>query len=294
MSSKVQQTRAEGDFPQDDWRANALRQVRTLYVSFVQGLFSAAPPGSYRWAPTLGETEIIVTDESVINVDVVGKRPAVNFTRGPVGSTSLGHDDLLSYNFETGAKKKSILIAGMMNVNCCSRVDLESEAIAWTIAEQLWLHRELLMKAGFFEIGRQFVIGNPSPAGSIVAGDSADEWYATTASLPFQFARTSSFTPINRNVIDQIDFVLRSQGMKFQSMGPVRGYKINTRVAGFDQNKVPHPLNPTQQVVVVPAHPFRSGIRPPSLGGRVLPIQRDTVEQSETPMTVTTSTPFKV
>lgn len=294
MSSKIRQTRAEADFPRDDWRTGALLQVRTLYVAFVQGLFAAAPRGTYHWDPSPEATEIYVTDENVINGDVVGKRPAVNFSRGPVQSNSLGHDDLLSYSFETGAKKKSVLIAGMMNINCCSRVDLESEQLAWVIGEQLWMHRELLMKAGFFEIGRQFVIGAPSPAGSLVAGDSSDEWFATTVSCPFQFARTSSFTPINREVVNQIGFTLQTQGKTFRSLGPVAGHKIDSSAEGVEQNKVPHPLNPTQQVVVRAAHPYRAGIRPPSLGGRVLPIQRDTVEQSDAPVTVVTSTSFKV
>jgi|HigsolmetaAR202D_1030399.scaffolds.fasta_scaffold04504_6 hypothetical protein len=294
MSSKIQTTRAEGDFPQDDWRAHALRQVRTLYVSFVQGLFSAAPAGSYRWHPVPHETEIYITDENVIHGDVVGKRPAVNFTRGPVQSNTLGHDDLLDYKFETGQKKKSVLISGIMNVNVCSRIDVESEDLAWLIAEQLWMHREMLMKAGFFEIGRQFVVGAPSPAGSLVVADSADEWYATTASLPFQFHRTSVFTPLNKEIVDQIGFTLRARGMTFLSKGPVTGHKVDTSAPGVEEHKVPHPLNPAKQVVIRPAHPYRAGLRPPSMGGRVLPIQRGTVEQSDAPVTAVTSTSFKV
>ena len=293
MSSKIRQTRAEADFPQDDWRSHALRQVRTLYASFVQGLFMAAPKGSYHWDPRPEVTEIYVTDERVIQATTVGKRPAVNFSRGPVRSNSLGMDDMLDYKFDSGQKTKSVLISGIMNINVCSRVDLESEDLAWTIAEQLWMHRELLMKAGFFEIGRQFVVGSPSPAGSLVANDSADEWYATTASLPFQFHRTSVFTPINRDVLQQINFNLRTNNRHVQSKGPVTGYAVDSSAPGVDEHKVPHPLNPTQQVVIRPAHPYRAGIRPPSLGGRVLPIQRGTVEQSEAPVTVV-PTSFKV
>lgn len=295
MSSKIRQTRAEGDFPQNDWRTGALMQVRMLYIQFVQGLFAAAPPGTYRWTPQLHDTEIIVTDENPINVDVVGKRPAVSFTRGPVQSNTLGFDDMLEYQFDTGRKKKGVLIAGMMNVNCCSRVDLESENIAWIIAEQLWMHRELLMKAGFFEIGRNFIISPPSPAGSIVNTDSGDEWYATTVSLPFQFSRTSQITPINKHIVEQIGFTLNVRRPNApESLGPVTGYNVDTNAPGVGPNYVPHPLNPTKQVVVRAVHPYRSGLRPPSMGGRVLPIQRDTVEQSDAPAMVVTSTSFKV
>lgn len=293
MSSKIRQTRAEGDFPANDWRTGALLQVRTLYIAFTQGLFAAAPPGTYHWEPLLQNSEIVITDENPINLDTVGKRPAVGFSRGPVQSNTLGFDDMLGYNFQTGAKKKGVLISGMMNINCCSRVDIESEQLAWLIGEQLWMHRELLMRAGFFEIGRQFVIGPPSPAGSIVAGDSADEWYATTLSCPFQFSRTSSFTPINKDIVQQIGVTMRTQGIPVRPLGPTTGYAIDSSVDGLEPPKVPHPLNPTQQVVIRSANPYRPGLRPPSIGGRVLPIQQDTVEQSEAPVTGA-STSFKV
>lgn len=294
MSSKIRQTRAEGDFPQNDWRTGALMQVRTLYLSFVQGLFAAAPVGTYRWSPLLNETEIVVTDEKVFNVIAAGKRPGVTFSRGPVQSNTLGFDDMLEYQFDTGRKKKGVLVSGMMNINVLSRVDLESENLAWMIAEQMWMHRELLMRAGFFEIGRQWIVSSPSPAGSLVPDDLGDEWYATTVSAPFQFSRTSSFTPINRHIVEQIGFTLNTRRPEHvQGQGPSTGFLVNTTAPGVEPFCTPHPLNPAKQVVVRPAHPYRAGIRPPSMGGRVLPIQRSTVEQSDAPATVVT-TSFKV
>lgn len=294
MSSKIRQSRAEGDFPRDDWRTGALLQVRTLYISFCQGLFSAAPPGTYRWAPTLADTEIAITDENPLNADAIGLRPAISFTRGPVRSNTLGQDDMLHYNFETGAKKKSVLISGVMNINCMSRNDIESEQIGWIVAEQLWMHRELLMRAGFFEIGRDWVVGAPMAAGSLVDGDNSDQWKATIVSTPFQFSRTSQFTPINQQVVDQIGVTLRTQGFPVRGRGPVDGYNISSTADGVEPPKQPHPLNPSQQVVVRAAHPLRPGLRPPAMGGRVLPIQQATVEQSSAPVTVVTTTPFKV
>lgn len=295
MSSKIRQTRAEPDFPQHDWRTGALTQVRTLYALFVQGLFSAAPPGTYRWAPSLADTEIIVTDENPINMTVVGKRPAISFSRGPVQSNTLGMDDMLEYRFDNGKKTKGVLINGVMNINAVSRVDLESENIAWIVAEQLWMHRELLMRAGFFQIGQQFVISPPSPAGSIVSSDSGDEWFATTVSAPFQFSRTSSFTPINKRIVENIGFTLRTGvPQHFQSQGPTTGFLVEETAPGVEAFCTPHPLNPTKMVVVRPAHPNRAGIRPPSMGGRVLPIQRPTVEQSDAPVPTGTRTSFKV
>ena len=300
MPSKIRQTRANGEWPDNDWRSGPLLTVRTIYIQFVQGLFSAAPKGNYNWSPLLEETEIVVTDENPINVEAIGKRPAVGFTRGPVQSYTLGQDDLLGYNFETGKKVKSVLIPGTMSINVCSRNDIESESLAWVIAEQLWMHRELLMRAGFFEIGRGFVIGAPSPAGSIVVADSSDEWYVTTVTSPFQFHRTSSFAPLGHYIMNNMNVSFRLQGIPTvpnQPVGdPAAGppFQLETTAPGVEPPLQPHPLNPAQTVVVRSVDPRRSGLRQPSMGGRTIPIQGNGVEESETPMTGVINTSIKV
>jgi len=297
VPSRIRQTTGRGEFPENSFRVSPLEQVRTLYVGFCQGLFAAAPLGTYHWSPALEDTEIIITDESPINVEVVGQRPAISFTRGPVQSFSLGQDDMLTYDFATGKKKKSILVPGTMSINCCSRVDLESERLAWIVAEQLWMHREILMRAGFFEIGRQFVVGAPSPAGSIVSNDSADEWYATTVSSPFQFYRTSQFTPLGKKILEGIDLQFATNSMIVNPQGPPANpggadppYSVNTEAPGTTPPFQPHPLNPAQMVTVRSANPYKPGLRAPSIGGRTIPITRQAVEESVAPVTVVTST----
>lgn len=298
MPSKIRQVQGQGEFPQHSFRDSPLEQVRTLYIGFCQGLFAAAPPGTYRWAPSLEDTEIIITDESPVHVDVVGKRPALSFTRGPVQSYSLGHDDMLSYDFETGRKRKSILVPGTMSINCCSRSDLESERLAWIVAEQLWLHRELLMRAGFFEIGRQFVVGAPSPAGSIVEGSAADEWVATTISSPFQFYRTSQITPLGREILNGVNLQFSASAASVGGQGPVASTNgadpaanVQSAAPGVGANMVPHPLNPSQMVTVRSTRPYATALKPASMMGRAIPIQTVPVEQSQgTAVTVVTHT----
>lgn len=301
MPSRIVKSQGQGEYPQNSFKYGPLEQVRTLYVGFCQGLFAAAPLGTYHWSPTLEETEIVITDESPIHLDVIGKRPAISFTRGPVQSYSLGQDDMLSYDFETGRKKKSILVPGTMSINCCSRNDIESERLAWIIAEQLWLHRELLMKAGFFEIGRQFVIGAPSPPGSLVAGDSADEWVATTISSPFQFYRTSQITPLGREILDGIGMQFSTLVTSANPLGPVGSTNgadppgsISSGAPGVKQQMVPHPLNPAQEVILRATRPHAPVLRPPSMGGRAIPIQTTAVEQSVEPVTHVTKHTTKV
>lgn len=290
-----------------------LAQVRRLYVGFVKGLFSAAPPGSYHWSGgpsggTSDESEIWVSDEYPIDADKVGQRPAVSFTRGPVQFYSLGMDDMLSYDFHTGRKRKGVLIPGVMSIHCASRNDIESESIAWIIAEHLWLLRERLMKQGFFEIGRQFQIGAPSPAGSIVVNDSGKEWYAASVSSPFQFPRMSQFSPLNMQILDGIELEIKTQVRKIKQQGPAashNGVELPVQVhvcpppsyapdasdtggrspdpGGVlppPPNIQPHPLNPAVKVVVRSAHPYKPAVRPPSMNGQAIPLADPCVEQS--------------
>lgn len=314
MPTRLSETEARGDLPDSSFKYTPLQHVRVLFASFVQGLFYAAPRGYFHWEPSLDDTEIVITDENPINIEVVGRRPAITFTRGPVQFYSLGLDDMVSYDFATGAKKKSVLVPGTMTINCCSRNDLESEKIAWIVGEHLWLLRELLMKEGFFEIGRQPMIGAPSPAGSIVAGEGSREWFVTSINCPYQFYRTSQITPLNQKIVNNVQATLR-HSIRPLSKKPYEALFMGNEVArnihecppgsfapdasdargatpnpadGEQQNLplVPHPLNPAKRVVVRAVTPHQPGIRPPSMGGRVLPLSKLCVEES-TPVTGT-------
>jgi len=272
------------DFP-ESFRNNPLRQVRIVFVRFVQGLFFQAPHGSYHWDPDDESTEIVITNENKIDPETCMRRPAVSFTRGPVQFYSLGIDDMMSYEADTGKKTKSVLVPGTVTVNCVSRVELEAEDIAWTIAEHMWLLRDTLMLLGFFEIGRQPSIGSPSPAGSIISGDSGDEFTVTPVSIPYQLSRTSSTTPLGRQIIRSLlPTVTTNPLSSFNSLGPPAlgpqevtvvpppsfapsasdSYGRSPDPTGVRQvflPKQPHPLNPAVQVSVRTLYPFRAGSR---------------------------------
>jgi len=283
MSALVRQT--QDCLTNTSSREQPLLHVRRMYVGFVQGLFHAAPHGSYHWDPDMEVTELVVTDENPIQVDVVGKRPAITFTRGPVQFFGVGMDDMISFDASTGTKKKSILLPGTMSINCCSRNDLECEYLAGVVAEQFWMHRELLMRAGFFEIGRNFMIGAPSPAGSIVAGDSADEWYVTTVTSPFHINRTAIFSPLNNRIAQEVAVSLSTR----PSVVPYSTWGQRVPGGGLQQYegeqeevlpKVPHPLDPTKTVTIRSVYPNRPGIRPPAIRGRTIPVGPGPVEGS--------------
>lgn len=306
MPSRPTEVSAAAGFP-SSFKYTPLQHVRELYVGFAQGLFGSAPVGCYHWATSPDESEIYISDENPVKTSVAGTRPALSFTRGAVQFYSLGLDDLLKYNLENNQKEKSVLVPGTMTINCLSRVDIECENLAWVIAEHLWLLRDSMMKLGFFEVGRQPVIGAPSPAGTLVSGDGADEWYATSVTCPFQFYRTSRFTPLGLHIVQGIQATLRTQLEKLNKPGPpsasgrpdlpyqidavvpppfsvasdANGGSVNPGGSAPSLPRVPHPLNPSQLVTVRPVDPYRPGLRPASIGGRPIPLSSGSVEQSE-------------
>lgn len=287
MPSKVHETRTSGNgFPGSSFKYTPLRHVRVLLASFLQGLFAEAPPGQYRWSSDDQQTEIIIRDENPINVEVVGKRPSITFTIGTVQFYSLGMDDMYSYDATIDRKVKIINVPGTMNINVCSRSDIEAHDLAWVVAEHIWLLRELLLKAGFFEIGRNIVIGSPSPAGSIVTNDNSREWFCSTVSVPWQFTRKSAFTNLGDQIVRNIELSVAARSPHLIDEGrggpalasaelPVHVtrqfppsfapgasdvYGKSPDPAGtrtYSLPLVPHPLNPSQLVVVKTVRPYR-------------------------------------
>jgi hypothetical protein len=286
----VHETKTGAGFPGSSFKYTPLQHVRVLCISFVQGLFAEAPPGNYRWSPDDELSEIVIRDESPIQVRTVGMRPAINFTMGKVSFYSLGMDDMFTYDFDIGRKVKVVLIPGTMNINVCSRVDIEAHNLAWVVSEHLWLLRELLLKAGFFEIGRGIDVSPPSPAGSIVANDSGDEWYCSSLTLPFQFNRKSAFTPLGDKIAESIALRVRSQlGLIEEGRGgpALAGHEYPVKVStqfppsfapqasdvygktpdpagtrNYQLPVAPHPLNPSKLVVIETVRPWAASAPP--------------------------------
>lgn len=313
MPLKVPTADPNGAFP-TDWKYAPLEYARALFVGFFQGLFEQAPVGMYHWSADEEQSQIYISGEEPVKASVIGTRPAISLTRAPVQFYSLGLDDMLENDPRTGQKTKSVLVPGTMIVNCSSRVQLESERLAWICAENLWLHRELLMRAGFFEIGRQPSISAPSPSGSIIQNDGGDEWIVTSVTCPFQFYRTSQVTPLGAKIVQEIQMKLRTrlhavdqQAVRFGGHGgafsnggvdlpfSVRGCPPppfapeasdvygNTPDPGAPppvRPTQPHPLNPAQRVVVRGVRSNSPALKPPGMGGRAIPIAQPSVEES--------------
>jgi hypothetical protein len=244
-----------------NWAEQPLLLIRKICLSFIQGLFEQADQGCFHWNESLEETEIVITDESPIKLDVVGKRPAISTVRGQVawGKTSL--DEMQSRNMATDQIKHTDLLSGNMTFNCCSREPLETEYIAWVVANHTWLLRRLIMKyTPVHEFGRGQAVGAPSPAGAIVSGDTEGEWICTPVMVPFFLQITGKVTPLNLTLLKAIEARFNLRGGA--QIGPtgVRGQATKENTAGS------------------PAPGEEVNVRPPTIRGR--PIRNIAFEQS--------------
>lgn len=287
------------NFPGSSFRYTPLEHVRTVLVSFVQGLFAGAPPGDYHWNPDEGTSEIIIRDENPINVKTVGARPAVNFTMGVTQFYSVGMDDMMSYQFTNAKKTKGVLVPGVTTVNVSSRSEIEAQNLSWVISEHIWLLREHLMREGFFEIGRGITISPPTPAGAIIQSDQADEWYCCSISVPWQFTRQSAFTPLGQHIVNSIDVAIEANSAKhYEATGwPFSAHEVPVNIhecmpesfaplasdahgqtpdpSGVKRNPlplVPHPLDPSKMVVVRVVKPHRAALRGNTTAANNLPL----------------------
>lgn len=288
MAGKIPETSPRRGFPGSSFKYTPLRHIRVLYVTFLQGLFRHAPRGSYHWDENEDESEIIITNENRLDQEVVEKKPAFTLTRGPISFFGMGIDDRVTEDFQTGAKEKAILLPGTMTINAISRVELEAEDLAWVAAEHVWLLRDLFMKAGFYEANRAPQIGSPSPAGSIIAGDSGDEFTVVPVSVPFQVPRNSKFTPLGKQIVRGIEQEFQTRLTQFSSEGPPYNpfespqafyeqrpesfapqasntYSRTPDPAGARTAQQPpkqyHPLDPAKEVTVRVVRPNRAGSR---------------------------------
>jgi len=180
---------------------NWLSDTKDILLRFLQDLFFQMPQGqgSYHFEPGHEKgstdeenTELIISDAGSLNTDSVESRPAIIISRGAFAYGNTSMDQLLKMNPGISASKRvhTDLLSGSFVLNCISRTGLEAEEIALIAMKAIRTYRRELQKAGFFFIGAQVQVGSESPAGSLVSGDSAEDYVKVAVSFPVFYQET--------------------------------------------------------------------------------------------------------
>jgi len=182
--------------------------LRWAILSFLQGLFACADRGNYKWMANIEDTEIVITDETPVNASVVGQRPAITIVRGPMAFAGLTLDTRQSSSMLSSMEKYTDMVSCTCSLNCLAKNDLESERLAWYVANHIWLLRKMLIKDTPVHYIHVPQIGSPSPAGAIVQGDN---WVNTAVGLPVYMQVYGVVTDRNQKLYNTIALSLRGQ-----------------------------------------------------------------------------------
>ena len=223
ISSGVPQPQGVGEDP--------LFHYTKLFVRFLQVVFSTFEKGAYHWEPDLELTDIIISDQGIIGLDVVEKRPSIVCMRGGASWSNVSMDQFKSFDFQTGVRTHTDLIASGMVYNCLAKEGLEAQRIAWIASYATRVLKRNLMRAGLHRVGENVEMGPESDAGSLL-GDSGKEISLVPVSVPFFFQDTYGIGPVDNLLLKDLNLRLTSE------------------VNSLAERKV--------------------GLRPPAIGGRVL------------------------
>ena len=163
---------------------------------FLQGLFNFNANGCYHWEPDRENTEIVITAEAPLSMDIAGKRPAITVVMGPYNYQGLGIDNMVSFNQNTERRVRSDLLSGHLVVYCLAETDIIAQHLAHLVIHGTRANQRLLeSRGGFHQIARPAPSANsPSPPGALVAGDPTG-LVMVQVNLPFTLQWTWATTP---------------------------------------------------------------------------------------------------
>ena len=203
----------------DSYLDDPLNYAVKGFIAFLQTIFEARPPGQFRWLPELEETELVITEENPVKLEVIEQRPAISVVLGPCRFNGSSLDDLVGVSARTAQERHTDLIPGNMSLHCLSRVRQECRFIAWQCARMTWILRKIFISETLFhEMGRNNQISSVTPAGELVGGDTEGEWHAVTVTVPFFLQWSDTVTPLATdwngrpiNPLNEINLRLRTR-----------------------------------------------------------------------------------
>lgn len=182
------------------WLNDPLNYAIKCFCAFLQTIFEKAPQRAFHWSSDFKITELVITEESPVNVESIERKPVISVIEGPVRFSGTSLDEMVKQDATTGEEFHTDLLPGTMSLNCMSRVRQEARFLAWISARTIWNLRKLFIRETYFqEVGRNITIGSVTPAGALVTGDTEGEWHACTVSCPFFLQWSDTITPLSKD-----------------------------------------------------------------------------------------------
>ena len=221
-----------------------------LYVQFLQGLFNQVPIGTFHWEPDQETTEIVIRGEAPLDMEVVGKRPAITVVTGPVQYQGLGMDQMLSYDPKTGKRIRTDLMSSLFSIYCLAESDIVASRLAHIVSHFTRLKQRLLeSRGGFYAIARPAPSTNsPGPPGQLVMGDPKG-LVMVQVNIPFTLQWTWSTSPLQNpsdTTLDQITKHRRASEYEYTSPETVQDLRLAMSIDTVRVRKIkggPNPLN---------------------------------------------------
>jgi len=221
---------------ESSWVEDPLNYVIRAYICFFQTVFEEAQRGCFHWAPSLEETELVITEESPVNLEAVEQRPAISVILGPMRFNGSSLDDLVGVDTKTAQETHTDLLPGTITINCLSRVAHECRFIAWQCARHMWILRKLFVKESHIhEANRNISIGAVTPAGALVQGDTEGEWLNVPVQTPFFLQWTDRVLSLTHDWSGRPIHTLQKAGMSFSTrMNQFQNTKTFKQTAGLE------------------------------------------------------------
>jgi hypothetical protein len=170
------------------------------------------PAGTFHWEPDDEVSEILIRGQAPLNTEVVGKRPALTVVMGPYQYAGIGIDNLLSYNMNNGARKRTDLLSGYLVVYTLADSDIVAMRLAHLVSHHTRVNQRLLESpGGFYSIARPSpTVNSPSPPGQLVVGDPG-QLIMCQVNIPFQLQWTWETSPKQSAQFRSLDLITGSR-----------------------------------------------------------------------------------
>jgi hypothetical protein len=201
---------------------NPVFYILRLYVQFLQGLFNFNPSGCFHWEPDAETTEILIRAEAPLDMEVVGRRPAITVVMGPIQFQGLAIDQMVEMGLSSEERRRSDLLSSHLVVYCLSESDVVSQQLAHLVIHGTRVNQRLLESpGGFHTIMRPSPSLNPpSPPGALVTGDPQG-LVMVQINIPFSFQWTwiqSPTAPAGERSLDMITSKRRASDYPYSSL----------------------------------------------------------------------------